>query len=46
MCAGNKDGAALVRLLVSAGAKLADTANAKHQGTVDGVTGTRNKLAE
>ena len=46
MCAGNKDGAALVRLLVSARAKLADTENAAHTGTIDGVTGTRNKLAE
>ena len=46
MCAGNKDGAALVRLLVSARAKLADTENAEHQVTIDGVTGTRNKLAE
>jgi len=42
--AGNETGAALVRLLVSAGAKLVDAERAKHQGTVDGVMGTRNKM--
>jgi hypothetical protein len=42
--AGTTDGTALVRLLVSTGAKLADTEKAEHQGTVDGVVGTRNKM--
>jgi hypothetical protein len=44
--ASNRDGAALMRLLVSAGAKFAHVEKAAHTGTVDGVTGTRNRLAE
>jgi hypothetical protein len=43
---GDKEhGEALVRLLVSAGAELADTERAAHlQGTIDGVMGQRNKM--
>jgi hypothetical protein len=44
--AGEEAAVALVRLIVSAGAKLVDTEKAAHQGTVDGVMGTRNKLAD